>query len=80
MRSFEARLRRLEGGGACPRCEEARVALLERIVACELACEPGNAPTRCEGCGADVRLSIADVDAILEGEGGCIVDATLRRF
>ncbi len=65
MRGFEGRLRRLEGAGACPRCGEARDALLERIV----ACEPGNAPTRCEGCGRDVRLSLAEVDAILEGEG-----------
>ncbi len=65
MRGFEGRLRRLEGSGACPRCEEARDGLLERIV----ACEPGNAPTRCEGCGRDVRLSLAEVDAILEGEG-----------
>ncbi len=68
--SFEARLRRLEGDGGCPECEDARVALLERIVTCELACEPGNAPTRCEGCGRDVRLSIAEVDAILEHDRG----------
>ncbi len=65
MRGFEGRLRRLEGGGACPRCGEARAALLERII----APEPGDAPTRCEGCGRGVRLSIAEVDAILEGEG-----------
>jgi len=65
LRGFEGRLRRLEGGGACPLCADARAALLERIV----ACEPGDAPTRCEGCGADVRLNLADVDAILEGEG-----------
>ncbi len=65
MRGFEARLARLEGDGGCPRCEEARDGLLESIV----ACEPGDAPTRCEGCGSDVRLSLAEVDAILEGEG-----------
>ncbi|MDP9481537.1 MAG: hypothetical protein M3R38_38720 [Actinomycetota bacterium] len=65
MRSFEARLRRLEGAGACPRCEGARADLLERIV----APDPGDAPTRCEGCGSDVRLSLDEVDAILEGEG-----------
>ncbi len=66
MRSFEARLRRLEGAGACPRCGEARDALLERIV----ACEPGDAPTRCKGCGRDVRLSLAEVDALLEHDRG----------
>ncbi len=65
MRGFEARLARLEGDGGCPECEGARASLLESIV----APEPGNAPTRCEGCGSDVRLSIAEVDAILEGEG-----------
>ncbi len=65
MRGFEARLRQLERGGACPRCEGARDGLLESIV----ACEPGDAPTRCEGCGRRVRLSLAEVDAILEGEG-----------
>ncbi len=58
-------MRRLEGSGVCPECAEARGALLERIV----ACEPADAPTRCEGCGRDVRLSVAEVDAILEGEG-----------
>ncbi len=63
--SFEARLRRLEGGGVCPECEGARAALLERII----APEPGDAPTTCQGCGRDVRLSLAEVDAILEGEG-----------
>jgi hypothetical protein len=66
MRGFEGRLRRLEGGSACPRCEDARADLLERIV----ACEPGDVPTRCEGCGSDVRLSIAEVDAILEHDRG----------
>ncbi len=76
MRGFEARLARLEGVGVCPRCEGARAALLDSII----APESGNAPTRCERCGSDVRLSIAEVDAILEGEGGCIVDGTLRRF
>ncbi len=65
MRGFEARLARLEEDGVCPECEGARAALLESIV----APEPGNAPTRCEGCGSDVRLSLAEVDAILEGEG-----------
>ncbi len=65
MRGFEGRLRRLEGGGACPECEEARAALLESIV----APEPGTVPRFCKGCGSDVRLSIAEVDAILEGEG-----------
>ncbi len=66
MRGFEARLRRLEGGGACPRCGEARAALLESIVGPEL----GGAPTTCEGCGRDVRLTIAQVDAILEAAEG----------
>ncbi len=66
MRGFEGRLRRLEGAGACPRCGEARTDLLERIV----ACKPKDAPTRCEGCGSDVRLSIAEVDAILEHDRG----------
>ncbi|MDP9474516.1 MAG: hypothetical protein M3R38_02250 [Actinomycetota bacterium] len=65
VRGFEARLARLEEDGVCPECEGARAALLESIV----APEPGNAPTRCEGCGSDVRLSLAEVDAILEGEG-----------
>lgn len=65
MRSFEARLRRLEGGGACPRCEGARSVLLERIV----SPDPGGAPTRCEGCGRDVRPTIFEVAAII-GEGG----------
>jgi predicted nucleic acid-binding Zn ribbon protein len=65
MRGFEARLRQLERGGVCPECAEARAALLQSIV----APEPGDAPTRCEGCGRDVRLSLAEVDAILEGEG-----------
>jgi hypothetical protein len=43
---------------------------LERIVACELACEPRDAPTTCQGCGRDVRLSIAEVDVILEHDRG----------
>ncbi len=64
--NFEARLTRLEGIGACPECEDARAALLESII----APEPGDAPTTCQGCGRDVRLSLAEVDAILEGEGG----------
>ncbi len=66
MRGFEGRLRRLEGAGACPECEEARAALLDSII----APEPKDAPTRCEGCGSDVRLSIAEVDAILEHDRG----------
>jgi hypothetical protein len=65
MRGFEARLRWLEEGDGCPECEVARASLLESIV----APEPKDAPTRCEGCGSDVRLSLAEVDAILEGEG-----------
>ncbi len=66
MRGFEARLRRLEGGGGCPRCGEARADLLRAIV----DPEPGSVPTRCEGCGSDVRLSLAEVDAILEHDRG----------
>ncbi len=65
MRGFEARLRRLEEGDGCPECEGARASLLESIV----EPEPKDAPTRCEGCGRDVRLSLVEVDAILEGEG-----------
>ncbi len=64
--NFEARLTRLEGIGACPECEDARAALLESII----AAEPGDAPTRCEGCGRRVRLSIAEVDALLDEGGG----------
>ena len=66
MRGIEARLRRLEGGGACPRCEEARAALLESIT----APDPGGAPTRCEGCGRDVRPTVFDIDALIGGGGG----------
>lgn len=65
MRGFEARLTRLEERGACPRCEEARAALLESIT----AQEPGEAPTRCEGCGRDVRFRLFEIDALI-GEGG----------
>ncbi len=66
-RGFEGRLRRLEGGGsACPECEEARVALLRSIA----ACEPKAVPRSCEGCGRDVRLMVFEVDEILESEGG----------
>jgi NAD-dependent SIR2 family protein deacetylase len=66
MRGFEVRLRRLEGGGGCPRCEGARRALLESIA----ACEPEGAPTRCEGCGRDVRPTVYELDELLESEGG----------
>ena len=66
MRGFQNRLTRLEGGGACPRCSEARAALLESIV----SPDPGGAPTRCEGCGRDVRPTVFEVDVLLEGEGG----------
>ncbi len=65
MRGLEGRLRRLERGGGCPECAEARASLLESIV----EPEPKDAPTRCEGCGRDVRLSLVEVDALLEGEG-----------
>ena len=66
MRGFEARLTRLEGGGACPRCAEARAALLENIV----VPEQGDASIRCEGCGRDVRPTVFEVDELLEAEGG----------
>ena len=65
MRGFEGRLRRLEGGGACPRCEGSRAALLESVV----DPEPGDAPTRCERCGRDVRPTVFEIDALLEAEG-----------
>ncbi len=65
MRGFERRLTQLERSGVCPECEGARAALLDSII----APEPGDVPTPCQGCGRDVRLSIAEVDAILEGEG-----------
>lgn len=65
MRGFENRLKRLEGGGACPHCEEARTALLESIA----GPEPGDAPTICEGCGRDVRPTVFEIDALLEEPG-----------
>ncbi len=66
MRGFEALLRRLEGGGACPLCEESRAAILESIV----APEPETASRFCEGCGRDVRPTVFDIDKLLELEGG----------
>ncbi len=66
MRGFETRLRRLEGSGVCPECAEARGALLRSII----ASEPGTASRFCEGCGRDVRPTLADVDAILEHDRG----------
>lgn len=66
MRGFEARLTRLEGGGACPECEGARAALLESIV----SPETGEALRHCEGCGRDVRPTVFELDALLESEGG----------
>ncbi len=65
MRGFEGRLRRLEGAGACPRCGEARAALLESII----AAEPGTASRFCEGCGRDVRPTVFELDALIEAEG-----------
>ena len=68
MKGFKGRLRRLEGGGPCPRCEGTRAALLESIV----APEPGGVPTRCEGCGRDVRPTVFELGELLEcnrGEG-----------
>ena len=73
MRDFERRLKQLEGGGACPLCEEARAAVLERIV----AERPGTASRLCEGCGRDVRPTVFEIDdllELLEGEGGAIVN------
>ena len=67
MRGFESRLRRLEGRGDCPLCEEAHAALLESIV----SSTPGSStPRSCEGCGRDVRLTIYEIDQLLELEGG----------
>ena len=65
MRGLEGRIRRLEGGAACPECEGARAALLQSIV----APEPGDAPRSCGGCGRDVRPTVFEVDALLEGTG-----------
>ncbi len=64
--SLEVRLRRLEGGSACPECEGARGRLLESIA----DLDPGDAPTRCEGCGSDVRPTVFDIDALLDEGGG----------
>ncbi len=66
MRGLEARLRRLEGRGSCPLCEESRAALKESII----APERGTALRFCEGCGRDVRPTVFDIDKLLKLEGG----------
>ena len=74
MRGFERRLKRLEAFGGCPNCEEARRAV-RRAIAGDSEYE--DAPHRCPSCGADARLTFAEIDRILaevddEGEGGLL--------
>lgn len=77
LRAFDHRLRRLEGHGACPLCEEARRALLESIVS---STPDSSTPRYCEGCGRDVRPTVFDLDKLLEEEGeGVPADESLPR-
>lgn len=63
--SLRERLERLEGGGGCPECEEAREELLEDLLA-----GGTDAPDNCPRCGRDVRPTVFDIDRIAAGGEG----------
>lgn len=63
--SLRARLERLEGGGGCPECEDAR----EEVLAAIFSEGRISAPDNCPNCGRDARPTVFDFDRIQKAGG-----------
>lgn len=62
--SIEARLRRLEQSGGCPWCAPAHEAVIKGLSDPAYNDAPLNRPR----CGSDVRITLEEIDAILDDE------------